>query len=184
MTWLLQERVGSLPVIVIGIIAVVILGVAWAKTGRMAALYGLGAVVILCGLILALQRFVKTEAEQVEATLAAIARDVERNDVNAIVAHVHSRAAQIRAQVENEFPNYKFKEVKITRIREIKVEPDRTPPRAIAQFSVVVTGTDAAGFLDGQTSVPRYVVVTFHKENGQWRVWEYEHFDPQQAIMK
>lgn len=183
MTWLLEERQASLTVVIIGIITVVILGFGWAKTGRKEVLIALVAVVLLCGGLLALQRMVVTEAEKVEATLRQIARDVERNDLKALVEHVDSRVPQIRAQVESEFPNYRFTKVEITRIRDIKVNLDHIPPQAIAEFSVVVSGTDAQGLLDDQ-SVPRFVVVTFHKENGRWRVYNYEHYEPQRAIMK
>lgn len=183
MTWLLEERQSALTVIIVGIITVVILGFGWAKTGRMETLYALVVVVLLCGGLLGLQRFVVTEAEGVEATLAQIARDVERNDIAALVAHVDSRAPQIRAQVESEFPKYRFSKVEITRIRDIKIRLDRIPPQAIAEFSVVVSGADSEGLLDGQ-SIPRFVIVTFHKESGRWRVYNYEHFEPQRAIMK
>lgn len=183
MTWLLEERQASLSVVILGIITVVILGFGWVKTGRKEVLIALVAVALLCGGLLGLQRIIVTEAEKVEATLRQIAGDVERNDVKALVEHVDTRAPQIRAQVESEFPKYRFTKVDITTIREIKVDLKHIPPEAIVEFNVIVAGTDAEGLLDGQ-SIPRYVIVTFHKENGRWRVFNYEHFEPQRSIMK
>lgn len=183
MTWLMEERQSAITVAIIGVITAVILATGWVKTGRQEVLYALVAAVLLAALVLGVQRLVVTEAEKVEKTLAQIAHDVERNDVKALVEHVDSRAPQIRAQVESEFPKYRFTKVEITRIREITVDMKHVPPQAIAQFSVVVSGTDAEGLLDGQT-VPRFVIVRFHKENGRWRVYHYEHYEPQRAIME
>jgi hypothetical protein len=184
MTWLLEERVGALPVILIGVISVVLLGAGWAKTGRKEVLYGLIAIIFLCALVLGLQRFVVTDGEKVLATLHQIANDVERNDLEAVLKHIHSQSPRIRAEAESEFPRYRFKEVKITRIREVISEPKHVPPQVIVQFSVVVTGTDADGTI-GEQPVPRYVEATFHKDDdGVWRVHHYEHFPPQQSIMK
>jgi hypothetical protein len=184
MTWLFEERQGAMPVMIIGVLSALILAFGWTKTGRQETLFGLAAVILLCLAVLGLQKFVVTENERVEATLAQIARDVERNDLQAVLAHVHSSAKEIHERVESEFPNYRFSKVKITSIREIKVEPERIPPRAIAKFSVMVVGTDASGFLDGQQPIWRYVVVTFHMENGRWRVQDYEHLSPERAIQQ
>ena len=51
----------------------------------------LGVAALTVGLLL-LERWVETEPEQIEATLRRIARDVERNDLDAILSHVYSGA--------------------------------------------------------------------------------------------
>jgi hypothetical protein len=184
MTWLLEERVGALPIILIGVILVVMLGTGWAKTGRREILYALVGVVVLCAIVLGVQRLVVTDGERVLAALHQIAADVERNDLKAVLGHIHSRAKRILDEAESEFPRYRFKEVKITRIREVIAKPKFVPPQVIVQFSVVVTGSDAEGII-GEQPVPRYVEATFEKDDdGVWRVSHYEHFPPQQSIMK
>ena len=184
MTWLFEERTGALPVILIGVISVILLCTGWAKTGRKEVLYGLIAVIVLCALVLGMQRFVVTDGEKALATLKQIASDVERNELSAVLGHIHSRATSIRAEAESEFPRYRFKEVKITKIHEVEVKLDHVPPQITIKFNVVVSGSDAEGVL-GDRNVPRYVVVTFEKDDdGAWRVRDYLHEDPHRPYLK
>ena len=183
MMWLFDERQATPWVIVIGVIAVALLAVSWAKTGRKEILYALGVCLLLFGGLLVLQRVINTDSEELFATLNTIAGDVERNDLKAVLGHIHSQSSQVRKDAEDEFPKYRFKTVDITRIREIRLEPKHVPPQAVIEFSVIVTGSDAAGELNDQ-KVPRFVIAIFRKEEGRWRLHHYEHHDPQQAIMK
>lgn len=182
MTWFFEAS--PVWIIVLGLLLAAMLVGGWIQTGQKALLYAAGAAVVLTSLLLLAERMVETDREQVERTLHEIARDVERNDLQAVLRHIYSGAPEIRDRAASEFPNYTFKEVRITRLRKIDVVPKHLPPKAVAEFNVVVVGSDRQGLLNDQ-QVPRFVVVTFYQESdGRWAVADYQHYDPQEGFKK
>jgi ketosteroid isomerase-like protein len=171
-----------LAIVLVGLIIVAILGGGWVQTGRKPLLYAAVAAGTLAGLLLLAERLVVTDREAIRATLYKIAKEVENNDMDAVLTHVDSQADDVRRQAEQEFPKHHFDEVKITRIHEIAVNSKRKPPTAVVELNVVVVGTFENGALPNQ-QFPRFVIVTFREEDGQWRVSEYQHFEAQQGFM-
>jgi hypothetical protein len=113
----------------------------------------------------------------VETVLRSAARAVERNDLEDLLRHVHSGAPQIREQATAEFPHYEFDRVSIKSNLQISFDAKSPTQEGTATFNVVVTGKVRDGDLE-LWSVPRYVVVRFRKEQGEWRVYSYEHREP------
>jgi hypothetical protein len=179
MTWMVES---PLLIVILGLLVVLVLGGAWIQTGRKPLLYAAITAGIMTALLFGVERFVQTDREQVRETLNQIARDVESNDVEKVLAHVYSGSPDIRSRAASEFPLYQFKSVSIKRNLKIIVEPKHFPPKAVAEFNVVVSGTDKAG-LFSERAVPRFAIVTFYKEDNQWRVRSYEHRDPQEGFM-
>jgi hypothetical protein len=181
MTWLLEE---PLPTIIAGVLAVAILGGLWIRTGRKGLVYALIAVVVAAvGLVLA-EKWVVTYREQVDATLRQCAADVESNDLQAVLRHVHPQAEQIRLRVNSEFPKYHFREVRIARNLEITVNDQHDPPQALTRFNVAAVGSERGGLIANQR-VLRYVEVTFQLDTDhEWRVIDYAHFDPLHGMRK
>ena len=179
MTWLLET---PLPAILIGVLTTAILGGGWLKTGKQWLLYLMIAAILLTVGAVFLERMVVTDREQITATLHEIADLVERNKIDAAVEYAHSGWPEVRAQAEAELPRYEFKEVSIGRNLEIEVFPTHIPPKATAEFTVVVVlGTRDRSFSGGR--IPRFVVVTFLKEeSGEWHVSDYEHLPPNAAF--
>lgn len=166
------------PLIVIGVITAIISGGMWLQTGRKSALYAtLVLVVLMIGLVIVAQ-LVESERERVSRTLHQIAREVEQNDVEAVLSHVHPNAPQVRAQAAAELPTYTFQSVDIKRNLEITIFSERTPPQAVARFNAVAVLSDRSGLINNR-HVPRFVVVTFEQDNDEWKVVDYEHLDPQ-----
>lgn len=170
-------------ILAVGVMTVILLGSGWMKTGHPALIYALlGAVVVFAGLLIA-ERCVKTDKEQLRETLYEIADDVQRNDLPAVLGHIHSRARRVRSRARNEMPLYHFHDVAITTIRDISLHPDRDPPSATAEFLVRVdlTFRDGTG---GRDRFVRFVVVTFYREEERWKVWDYEHYDFLKAFQR
>ncbi|HUG70333.1 MAG TPA: hypothetical protein VMM76_21470 [Pirellulaceae bacterium] len=180
MTWLLENPT---TVSVLGGITAVVFGAIWLQTGRKIELYIMLAVVAGVVGVLIAGNVWKSDRQQVKTTLHQIARDVERNDVDAVLAHLHPRMTAVRHRAATEMPSYKFDEVKIKQNLEIEVFPTESPPRAVSSFNVVVVASDRSGLINNRR-VPRFVQVTFLKVGDHWRISDYSHEDPREGFKK
>ena len=180
MTWLIENPT---CVLVLGGITAIVFGAIWLQTGRKIELYIMLAIIIgVAGVVIAGNVW-KSERKQVKTTLYQIAHDVERNDVKAVLEHLHPRMSAVRQRIESEMPMYKFDEVKIKQNLEIDVFPTESPPRAVTSFNAVVVASDSSGLITGR-HVPRFVNVTFLKEGDHWRISDYDHQDPREGFKK
>ena len=174
MTWLFENPV---PTVLMGAFSLAILIGGWLKTGWRSLIVAMVGVVALTVGLVVLEHFVVTDREQVDLTLREIAALVERNDIDGALKHVHSSGQRIRDAASGELRGYKFAKVSITSTPEIKLRPARNPTEAVAEFNVVVVVSESTGtFTD--IRAPRFVSVTFLKEDGQWRVSDYKHDEP------
>jgi|CXWL01.1.fsa_nt_gi hypothetical protein len=180
MTWLLDSPT---TVLVLGGITALVFGAIWLQTGRKIELYIMLAIITGVVGVLVVGRLWKSDRQQVKATLYQAARDVERNDLDSVLVHLHPSRSDIRQLAINELPLYKFESVKIKQNLEIEVFPDESPPRALASFNVVVVATDRSGVMSGRP-VPRFVHVTFLKVGDDWRIADFDHGDPSQGFKK
>jgi len=164
MTWILEEPI---YIVILGVVTLAFLGFALMQTGYRPLLHAmLGVVALTIGLLI-LEHSVVTKREQVETALHAMARDVESNDLDAILSHVYSGAPNVRANAERVFPRYKFNEVRIKNNVKVTFEKNANPPEVLATFNVVVDVVYAGVHYPRQ---PAVVDVTLIQENGQWRV--------------
>lgn len=180
MSWLLEN---STTVLVLGGITALVFGAIWLQTGRKIELYIMLTIMTAVLGLLVVSKIRTTERQQVKATIYQVARDVERNDVEAVLAHLHPRMSGIRDRAAAEMPLYKFEEVKIKQNLEIEVFPAESPPRAVTSFNVVVVASDRSGLINGR-HVPRFVHVTFLKQGARWRISDYDHEDPREGFKK
>lgn len=180
MSWLLENLT---TVSVLGGITALVFGAIWLQTGRKVELYIMLA--IMTGLVgvFAAASFWKSERQQVKSTLFQIARDVEQNDLDAVLAHLHPSMSVLRQRAASEMPMYKFEEVKIKQNLKIEVFSDESPHRAVASFNVVVVASDRSGMINGRR-VPRFVHVTFLRQGDHWRISDYDHEDPREGFKK
>ena len=171
------------PAIIIGGLATAIVASGWLQTGRQVLLVVMLAIIVLTIAAVAVERLVVTDGERVDLTLHEIARLVEQNDVNGVMQYAYSGRPVGRAKAAAELPHYKFQKVTIARNLEIKVDPKHIPPRATAEFNVIVKLGLADGSWNDQTVV-RFVQITFYQEtSGEWRVADYEHADPRRGLV-
>ena len=180
MTWLLED---PLYVVIPGVLAVAILGWGFLKMGHRGLLHGALASLSLTGGCLFLEQMVVTPSEEVQLTLEEIAEHVRQNDLEALLAHVYSGAPEVRAQAMAEFPRYQFERVSIKSNFRVDFDDRHMPPKAVAEFNVVVTGNDTHGSR-GWFRVAEYVIVTLYRQEGQWLVAEYQHRPPHWGFTK
>ncbi len=167
-----------LPAILIGGLSALILAAGWLKTGSRWLLAGLLVAIALTVTLVLVERFVETDREQITATLYRIANLVEHNEITEAVEYAYSGAPEVGSEALEELSNYRFSSVRIKRNLEVDVFPDEAPPRAVAEFNVVVVVSTKNGLITDR-QVPRYVEVTFMEEDdGPWRVSGYRHYEP------
>jgi len=182
MTWLYEQ---PLVIVVIGIVALVGLGVAWSSTGRKELAIAAGLALLLVVAALTIERLVVTDGEAIRQTLQEIAHDVAANNHRALVCHISDTAPQLRDRANSEMPNYKFTDCRVTRIHIITVDAKSTPKSAIVEFNVVASGSFRYEGLEvNDSNVARWVKLHFVQDKeGRWKVEHYEHDDPQRMIM-
>jgi hypothetical protein len=173
-----------LLILLSGLLVVVILVAFGLLVKKLPLMLAAGAVAVLTIGLLVLERWVVTEREQVERTLHDIAATVRTGDVEQLLRYAHSSAESVRQQARAEFHLYEIEEVRITQVWEIGIEPERAPPRAVADFNVSVRGARIGGSGFGTRRVVRFVRVTLEKEAGEWKVVSYEHDDPRRPLRR
>ena len=158
-------------------IMVLVVGERPEQANALAAVAGALIVVVLLA-----SHLIDTDREIVERTLRQIAADVERNDADAVVRHIHRRRTDLIGVAESELQKYEFEQIDIKSNLTIEVESASNPPTAVAKFNVVVRGKlqggGDVGAVYGDEGVRRYVVVEFQQEEGAWKVIDFEHFRP------
>jgi hypothetical protein len=174
MSWLFESPIW---IVMIGVAAIAILGGGWVKTGRRVFIVLLAIAITLTVALVALERVVKTDREQVRDKLFQMARDVENNNVNAVLGHLHSQVSPgTVAKIKSDLPPQKFRRVDIKHNLKIDVFSDRSPPRAEARFNVEIAGDfNYQGDHHPNGRVLLTVTLGFYEEeDGRWQVADYE----------
>jgi hypothetical protein len=183
MNWLFEQPVA---VVIVGVVVGLIVGVAWTSTGRKELLFALGAVLLLTIAGLIVEQVVVTDREAIEATLVEISRDVESNDLRAVVRHVYSGAPELQQKAEAELPNYRFEECRVTKIHTVDIDASMEPRSAIVEFNVIASGSfKQDGMEVSDAKVPRWIRLHMVREkDGRWTVQDYDHAPPQQMLLR
>jgi hypothetical protein len=174
MNWLFES---PLTILTASVAIGFFLGVAWMQTGRNAFLYGIGGLVLVAALLLALERYIETDKENVTRLLYELAHSIEANDAETVASHIVSTRPDLRKRAKDEMARHRFDQVTVTKIYEVDEEPQHQPPQIVVDFTVLVGGS----FFNNSAVVsarPVYFHLYFWKDvDGQWRVANYE-YDP------
>ena len=180
MNWLFEQ---PLIIVAVGVMLILGLGAAWSASGRRELLYAATAVLALLLVGLIVERVVVTDREAIRQTLLEIANHVKNNDHAALRRRIHSSAADLKRKADAELPNYHFTECRITRIHKIDVDTSAQPHSALAEFTIVASGTFKVVGTEVTSTVPRWVQLQLLREkDGSWTVSGYEHAEPQQMM--
>lgn len=178
MSWFLEHPAAS---IVLGVVLGVGLGIAWTQTGKNVWLYALAGVLALTVLGVVVEQYVVTDREAIEATLDEIARDVESNDLRAVLRHIASTAPpELQQTASAEMPNYEFDECYVTKVYKLEVDAQTEPRKAVVEFNVVASGSFSQGGIElSDAKVLRWVQLRMIREkDGRWTVEDYRHKEP------
>ena len=127
-----------MPVILFGIIAEAVLGIALLRTGRGVLLWAMGGVLALLLVGVGLEWLVVTEGEQVEATLEDVAAAVGANDQPGVLRHVDPSAAETRRLINWGFGRVDFTEAKITHLEVQNINHLTSPSTARVRVKGIV----------------------------------------------
>lgn len=174
MTWLGEN---PMPIALIGGLLTAVLVGGWLKTGERRLAYGAGVSLLVALALLALERSIVTDREQIEKLIYSVAGHVKAGRNEEAVRHILPEPAELRQRALGELRLYSVTEIAIKRPIRIHLSPENAPTHGTAEFNVVVTGGDALGMIKDQR-VPRFLKVHFEKSDGVWYAAEYEHHDP------
>ena len=171
-----------LPILAMGGISVAILISGLLKTGRTSLVYAIALVILLTVGLVFVERAVVTTREEIAATLQQIAADLESGNATVITSHIANDADQLRRRAERILPDAVFHQVKIKRNVEISAREQAGLAEALtASFNAVVVVSERDGFGD-RHHVPSFFVVEFVRQDGCWKVRDYDRRDPREGI--
>ena len=133
--------------------------------------------------LLLVERYVVTPKEEIENVLQVIARDLESNEQETILAHISSSKPDLRSRAERALKPVVVDRVVVKRNLVVEFDSLESPQRAKASFNAVIVGSEKTGTIRNQTS-PWYFIVDFVKEDSQWRVADYEKQLPTAGMRK
>lgn len=175
MTALLES---PLPAVLVGIILVLLLAIAYfavPKRGILIAMCVVAAGVV--GLV-ALERAITTEREEVEIALLLLAKTLETNDVAAVQELVAPDASLVHNAAQRHMPRYQINEVHVARDVRVTVDSAADPPQAIAKFTCRVNANDRKGELPYNTAILEFSI-HFRKDGDRWLVESYDVDQPE-----
>jgi hypothetical protein len=173
MTWLLES---FWPAITLGVVLELVLAIVLVRTGRGLAIVGMVAVLVVTVGLVALERYVVTEQEEIENSLSAAEVALERNDVAAVLA-LFTPASPRRSEVAKVLSRFKVRDAHIGRDLEIRVSALTSPPSAHAFFTGRVEGSDTRAEVPYEQVIRKFAV-TLHRSDGRWLIHDYEMSDP------
>lgn len=167
-----------MPVILCGIIAEAVLGIALLRTGRGVLLWAMGGVLALVLLGVGLEYLVVTEREQVETTLDEVAAAVGRNDRSGVLSHIHPSAAETRQLVNWGFGLASFTDAKITYLEVENINHLTSPPTARVRVKGIVFFKDRRGE-DPYGKRPVNLTLELRRGSDRWLITSHQwHDDP------
>ncbi len=160
----------------IGGVVLLAFAAGWFQTGERRLLYGvaLGLLIAVGGL--ALERAVETDREALARAIHGMARDVQNNDVDAVIEHILFTEDDIKQYVRNRMSEYHFTRVDIKPNLDLALDMQRVPPKAIATFNVVVEVENL------RRPQPMFVVLTLAEHEGRWRVRDVDVRAPHERV--
>lgn len=146
-------------------------GYFWSQTGSRPALVTAVVLAVLTTIAVMVNIAVDTDRETISKLLDSAAAKVQANDHDAVLAYLHPAAGDAVQRAKAEMSRLEFTEARVTRIKDISVNWDNSPPTALAEFNVVAK-VSTQGFAG---TVPRFVKLYFHYKDDRWLVVDYEH---------
>ncbi|MBI85850.1 MAG: hypothetical protein CMJ81_21860 [Planctomycetaceae bacterium] len=174
MTWLLED---SLSILFVGLLIEAILTGVLFQTAHRAVIPAIIGVCLLFTGLLALEAIIVTEAESVAATLDEIAATLESNQPDSLLEHVSPSATVLRQDIDSRL------RAVIVKLAEVRSRPLVTihgqDPflTAEADFRGLIVGDGRQGMVQNFRYFRRFIV-RFKKEDGAWKVYNYEESSP------
>lgn len=154
--------VGAIGAVVVTFAAIVFLA---RRTGKAAA--ALATAIVITLLLLTVERLVVTDREQIETALQETLDAIETNDLDALLAHIDSQAAIVRADAEAALPLIRVETTGASQI-ETEFSGQSNTGNATTRFQGLLKGTSK----NGGVVIPYLdkVEVTWVKRDKRWLI--------------
>lgn len=160
------------PIILVGVLAVAVCAVALVRTGRGIFLVAIGAIALLTGAGVLVEKLVVTQREEVEQVIDDAAAAVRANRLEGVLEQLSPDAGRARDLIRWAFGRATFEDVRLTRL-EIRVINTASPPLAKAEITGYVRCRDRLGEYP-YDAVPIDGTLELRKINSRWLVTGYE----------
>jgi hypothetical protein len=172
MTWFIES---PWPSLAIGFALEVILAIALVRTGRTAIIAAMVVVLAATIGLLALERVVVTEREEVEDTLDAVAAALESNDVPAVLAAFSPNCPRL-GEVKSALSRFTVREARIGGDLEVRINRLTSPPSAATYFTGRIDGKDSRGEFPYEHMIRKFKV-TLERRGDKWLIADYSDAD-------
>lgn len=172
MTWFIES---PWPALALGFSLQVILAMALARTGRAAIIPVMVLALAATVGLLALERVVVTEREEVEDALDAVADALESNDVPAVLAAFSPDCPRL-GEVKSALARFTVREAHVGGDLEVRINRLTNPPSAATYFTGRIDGRDARGEFPYEHMIRKFKV-TLHRRGGKWLIADYSDAD-------
>ena len=164
----------------VGTILTVVTLYGWTQTGNSIAFKtGLGFAATSIVLLI-LNLWAVTDAEQVRIWLVDVASDVEKNRYEKVLSRLSPDHSDRVASTADRMKMVKFTVARITRIHSIKVDYQGTKPVAYVRMNVFVEAESSGA----SGKIPRWVGLTIEKRGNEWFIVDFEDREAQHEFMK
>jgi hypothetical protein len=170
-------QAGLMTVAVLGVVLVAVAAMVWVGTQTRAAVIAMVVGVAIAVAAVGTDYLWVTPAEEVEATLHALADTLEQNDPERVAEFLADSNESLRSEVRGRLQSVRVESISIKSNLRVNVGVGRPPKSAETQFNAVAVVRDRRGTGESYT-VPRFFVVQWVREDGGWRVASYTMQEP------
>ncbi len=163
----------------VGTILTVVTLYGWTQTGNAIAFKtGLG---FAAGsiLLIILNLWIVTDAEQVRSWLVAVAAELESNQADKVLNRLSPNHSDRVANAAERMKIVKFTVARITKIHSVKVDYQGAKPIAYVRMNVFIEAESSG--MSGK--VPRWVGLTIEKKGKEWLIVDLEDREAQHEFM-
>lgn len=159
------------PAITIGVVLEIALAIALARTGRGVLIVAMGLVLAATVGMLAVERLVITEIEEVADALDAVETALVANDPPRVLA-LFSPTSPRRAEVESALARFRVRDARVGRDLELVINRLTSPTSARAYFTGRIEAHDLRREVPYENMFRKFKV-TLRRENGRWLIYDY-----------
>lgn len=163
------------PALVVGALALGLLGVAYHNTGHPRLRLAIIAAVGVTLLMLLVQWLVVTEREAVSDTLEQMAVALESNQIDAVLGYLAPDAGAIRTDAQRYLPGVEISDANIGGDLQVTVNRLTNPPTARATFTGRISGVNRSpAERSPYENFVRPFTLTLRQEGDRWLITGYE----------
>lgn len=173
MNWLLES---PWPAVTLGVVAQAVLVIGLIRTRQAKWVFGMIAAAVVTGALVLVERLVVTETEAVQDALDGTARALETNDTQAVLDYFTTNSPRL-AEVRSALSHVTVREARVGGDLEVRLNRLTSPPSATTFFTGRISAKDARGAIPYEQMIRKFKV-TLHREQGRWRIFDYDDVDP------